>query len=92
MTSNGSSDVFIQKLGPNGNFIWAKSIGGASSDGGASSTIDGSGNVYTTGYFSDTADFDPGIATFNLTSNGGADIFIQKLVLFKECNRSIMNP
>ena len=79
LTSNGSSDVFILKLDASGNFIWAKSMGGTSTDEGRSITIDVSSNVYITGYFQDTADFDPSGAIFNLTSNGNRDIFIQKL-------------
>lgn len=79
LISNGASDVFIQKLDMSGNFVWAKSIGGTLFDAGLSITTDASGNVYLTGYFEDTADFDPGASTFNLTSNGSKDIFIQKL-------------
>ncbi len=72
-------DIFISKLGSNGDFIWAKSMGGNSSDYGWSLAVDASGNVYTTGHFIGTVDFDPSAATFNLVSNGNADIFVSKL-------------
>ncbi|MCH8903623.1 MAG: SBBP repeat-containing protein [Bacteroidetes bacterium] len=80
LTSNGSEDVFIQKLDASGNFIWAKSIGGPTyPDRSFSINVDISGNVLISGYYYGTVDFDPGAGTFNLTSNGGADIFILKL-------------
>ena len=78
LTPAGNNDAFISKLDNSGNFIWAKHFGGTSWDASYSIAIDTSGNVYTTGYFSDTADFDPGPDTFNLTSAGGYDIFITK--------------
>ncbi|MEX0811607.1 MAG: SBBP repeat-containing protein [Chitinophagales bacterium] len=79
LTSVGGYDIFISKLDANGNFLWAKSMGGTRDEEGRSIAIDGSGNVYTTGYFRNTADFDPGQDTFNLTSAGFWDIFISKL-------------
>ena len=72
-------DLFIQKLDVNGNFIWAKSIGNAGADAGISITTDAANNVYVTGVYSNTMDFDPGIDTFNLISQGLWDIFIVKL-------------
>jgi hypothetical protein len=78
-TSAGGSDIFVQKLDASGNFIWAKSFGGSSDDWGNSITLDASGNVYTTGFFLETADFDPGSDTANFTSAGGWDIFVQKM-------------
>jgi len=79
LTSNGLSDIFIQKLDANGNFLWAKQIGGLGGDLGYSITVDASGHVYTTGYFKGAVDFNPGASVYNLTSNGYQDIFIQKL-------------
>ena len=79
LTSSGNSDVFISKLDASGNFIWAKKIGGSSAIRGNCITTDANGNVFTTGYFQGTADFDPNTGNFNLTSAGTQDIFISKL-------------
>jgi len=79
LTSAGEYDIFISKLDASGNLVWAKQLGGTSYDGGTSIATDASGNVYTTGYFYGTVDFDPGNETYNLTSAGGYDIFISKL-------------
>ena len=79
MTSNGSSDVYILKLATDGNFIWAKSIGGTSGDQAWDLTVDPSDNVIVTGYYAGTTDFDPSAATYNLTAEGQSDIFIVKL-------------
>jgi gliding motility-associated-like protein len=59
-------------------FSWAKYMGGSDGDSGGDIAVDADGNVYTTGYFRNTADFDPGPGTFNLTSAGIIDIFIAK--------------
>jgi hypothetical protein len=79
LTSVGSADIFIMKSDENGNFIWVKQIGSTDFDEGTSVAEDKSGSVYITGYFADTADFDPGAGNNNLTSSGYSDIFIQKL-------------
>ncbi len=79
LISAGNYDIYIQKLNSNGNFLWVKQMGGASYDWGKSITTDVSGNIYTTGSFEGTVDFDPGAGTSNLTSAGGYDIYIQKL-------------
>jgi len=79
LNSGKGSSIFIQKLDANGNFLWAKSIGGRGYGLGTSITIDDVGNVYSTGRFGDTVDFDPGPDSMNLISIGKGDIFIQKL-------------
>jgi gliding motility-associated-like protein len=79
MTSAGGEDIFVSKLDPSGNFAWARSMGGTDDDNGLSLTVDAAGNVYASGFFSATTDFDPSAGTFNLTPSGGDDIFIVKL-------------
>jgi hypothetical protein len=79
LTSAGSGDIFVSKLDSSGNFLWAKSFGGSSDDFGYSVSIDSSGNIFTTGYFAGTADFDPGDGITNLTSAGNRDVFVSKL-------------
>ncbi len=79
LSSVGSYDMYILKLDSSGNFVWAKKIGGTSYDYGYEIALDQQGNVYTTGYFQSTADFDPGSGTTNLTSSGNYDMFILKL-------------
>ncbi len=69
-------DIYVLKLDPNGDFLWARQLGGATDDEGFAIDVDDSGNVYTTGYFQGSADFDPSPSTFML-SGGGA--FISKL-------------
>jgi len=78
-TSLGGSDICIQKLDSNGHLIWAKSIGGIEDEYGGIVTTDNSGNVYISGTFQETVDFDPGTDVFNLTSGGELDMFILKL-------------
>jgi hypothetical protein len=80
LISAGSSDVFIAKYDASGNYIWAKRIGGTDQDFGKSIALDANFNVYTTGYWSWAADFDPGVGVYNMTTGGSdSDSFISKL-------------
>ena len=76
-----SGDIYISKLDINGNFVWGKGIGSTGVDHGRAIATDALGNVYTTGFFYRTVDFDPGAGIFNLTALGGVndDFFISKL-------------
>lgn len=79
LTSSGLNEIFILKSDPNGNFIWAKRIGGTNSEAAASIAIDRNGGIVTTGNFTGIVDFDPGDGVANLTSSGDDDIFVLKL-------------
>ncbi|WP_430413065.1 T9SS type A sorting domain-containing protein [Kordia sp.] len=71
---------YVLKLDADGNLVWAKAFGRTSfSNDYGSVDVDATGNVYTTSYFRDTADFDPGSGTFNVTSSGFSDIYVHKL-------------
>jgi hypothetical protein len=86
-TSKGTSnDIFIQKLDSLGNFSWAKRIGGNESEQVNSMKIDNESNIITTGFFSDTVDFDPSVNTNNLISSSGIEMFIQKMSPLGEFN------
>lgn len=73
-TSKGGYDIFIAKYNKSGTLLWAKSAGGTSHDSGLDIGVDGQGNIYITGYFTDNADFD----NIKLIGMGDYDIFIAK--------------
>ncbi len=73
-----NSDIFICKLSTTGTYMWAKNIGGTNPGYGIAIEVDGSGNVYTTGQFQSTADFDPGVGVYNMSAVNG-DAFLSKL-------------
>lgn len=77
---------FILKLDVSGNFIWVRNTPKSLSQSDFSVTraiaLDGSGNIYGTGSFNGTADFDPGINQSSLSSSATSpftDVFVQKL-------------
>src|SRR6185503_3015393 len=77
-TSNGNTDGFYATYNSFGGVASVTQIGGASNDNIAGIASDASGNVYITGYFYLTVDFDPGAGTQNRTSAGAADLFVAK--------------
>lgn len=73
--------MFILKLDIDGNFIYANTFGSAPNGDtiGKSILSDGSGNVYFTGSFRNTTDFDPSNGVFNLVTPGADYCYILKL-------------
>lgn len=77
LISAGDADVFIAKMDPDGNFLWADSGGGVNTDMALSLAVDSYGNSYITGRYRETVQFGP----FTLNSPGGysCNIFIIKI-------------
>ena len=74
LNSYGGEDIFIAKYNPSGKILWVKKVGGIENDCGEEISIDGSGNLYLTGSFWGTANFD----NVSLTSRNGSDTFAAK--------------
>ncbi|MBN2374394.1 hypothetical protein JXL19_11475, partial [bacterium] len=77
--SAGDSDIFLTRINADGSYGWTKTMGGTGYDQAFSSTVDGSGNVYVTGWFQDTVDFDPGTSMDSHISAGDSDIFLTRI-------------
>ncbi len=76
--SNGDTDIFIAKYSPDRTFQWVRTIGGPGSDKVSSISIDSDDNIYITGMFSDTVDFDISSDQGSVTSMGNEDMFLVK--------------
>jgi hypothetical protein len=69
-----NNDIFLAKYNATGNLLWVKQAGGAGEDAASSVVLDASGNVYISGSFRNTANFD----SLTVTSSGSDDGFIAK--------------
>lgn len=89
LESVGKGDIFLAKYDTNGDKIWVKAMGGDSTDVGYGIAVNNAENVYLTGTFQGTVNFDPGAGIANRTSFGsfGTDIFISK---YREGTSTIM--
>jgi hypothetical protein len=78
LSNVGDDDTFIVKYDPDGNVLWAKSIGGPLDDRGVGISTDLFGNVFATGQFgSPSLDFGNTSIT-NLGSVNSDDLFVVK--------------
>ncbi|MBL0105161.1 MAG: T9SS type A sorting domain-containing protein [Bacteroidetes bacterium] len=71
----GNRDAFTVAYDPNGNEVWARPGGGNQRDAGQAITCDTLGNIYTSGFFNDTASF----GTSTLQGYPLADFFVAKM-------------
>ena len=73
-------DAFVAKFDHAGNLLWIEVLGSAGGSQKAQSIGgDGSGNLYVTGHFSGTVDFDASAATESRTAYGSDDAFVLSL-------------
>jgi len=79
LTPSGLTGNFLSKLNSSGAFVWAKNFTGSSLVTVRDIDIDANGNVYSTGNFNGTVDFDPNPGTFTMTASGSYDGFISML-------------
>ena len=78
-SSNGWMDVFVIKYDLNGVYQWSNSYGTSQGDIGWGIDSDASGNIYVSGVYKNTIEFETGNASSLHTSNGMSDLFILKL-------------
>ena len=74
----GNEDIFIAAYDVNGNHLYAHGMGSTFNDAGSGIVADNGGNVYVTGHFGGSIDFDPGSGQNSLTATWNADIFLAK--------------
>ena len=79
VTSEGENDVFVCKYDPDGNYLWAKTTGGASYDDSYAIAVDRNGNVYYSGTFRDIVDADPGPGEHFISAPSNNGSFLIKL-------------
>jgi gliding motility-associated-like protein len=77
LTPGGGYNIILAKYNSNGQYVWGKLIGGTSDDLGYDVTVSNS-TVLTTGYFSNTVNFNPGGTPANMVSTGSSDIFVAR--------------
>ncbi len=70
---------YTRAIAQDAELVWVKQMGGTSFEEVQAITMDTAGNIYCTGYFSATVDFDPGPGIFNLTAVEDEDVFVSKM-------------
>ena len=80
-TMNGTTDWFVAKYDNNGNHLLSFTVGGTGQDQAHRLTTDNQQNIYVTGWFRTSANFNPNGTAITLTGNctgGGHDGYIAK--------------
>jgi hypothetical protein len=68
-SAGGGADVYVRKYGATGSVVWTRQFGTSASEYGTAVVVDGSGNVYVSGYTN---------GAITGTNAGGSDAFVRK--------------
>jgi hypothetical protein len=79
-SSNGLGDAFFSVFSESGAFRGVETWGGTGDDWVFHVAMSGAGDVYATGSFQNTVDFDPGPGDDSHSSTGDSDAFISKFI------------
>jgi len=78
--AGADNDIFITKINADGTYGWTHTFGGSVNCSGKSVAVDGNGNVYIIGLFSDIINFAADWSGSDIKTNvNGSDIFITKI-------------
>src|SRR5262245_14868048 len=72
-THHGDQDIYLAKLGPTGELLWATWYGGSDHDGACDLALDGAGNVYVSAQ-TESNDFPTTPGAYQATYSGTADV------------------
>lgn len=75
LTTQDKNDIFLAKMSKDGNWLWARQIGGHVEDSWSSICLDNAGNIYLSGRFSGTVNF----GDVQLTEDEKGDLFVAKM-------------
>jgi len=79
LINSGDDDIFLLKYNPNGNLIWARSIGNVGTDSGSKLIIDKNDGIYVSGIYNSPSLTIGSVTLSNSsTSPGNSDFFIAK--------------
>lgn len=77
ITSKGDDDLYLSKFDSQGNLKWVNTFGSTKNDGANSIAVNNEGEVFITGYYRDTVDFDPDtLKTSLLIGTIGTEMFL----------------
>lgn len=77
LNSAGGDDVFVAKLAPSGQLLWAKAFGDGNVQTASGISVDANGNVYVAGNFKGAINFGGG--TLSAAGTLFSDVFLAKL-------------